>query len=70
MPALVGLTLDEGLRALAGQRLPNIVRTRRAAHPEPRGRIYAQSPSAGAVLGAADTIVLDVSDGPAPEDFD
>ena len=64
MPALIGRTVDEARRALEERRIANTPVIRRAEHAEPRGEIYGQSPEAGASLGAGDSIVLDVSDGP------
>lgn len=65
MPALVGRTLGEAQQALSGLQLARAPTVAYAEHVEARGVIYHQSPEAGASLGADDTIVLDVSNGPA-----
>jgi beta-lactam-binding protein with PASTA domain len=67
MPALVGRTLDEARQMLAERGIANSVEIRHAGHAEAAGSIYRQSPVAGAPVGAADAIMLDISDGPPPD---
>lgn len=67
VPTLVGKTRGEAERTLAGLGLLTAAEVSRAFHPSlPSGAVIGSTPTAGSTVAARSTVLLVLSDGPAP----